>query len=281
MANKSCLYVSHRSRGDNPPGYAARMVFDNFVFPAVQSFGFSNIGSYQHEMETGSISAPIVDDVLRADLVVFDLTDLTSDGYYFIGVRRAAELPSVFIAEADYVISFDFRDFGYVRYQKEQYSPPPRLELTLVEAIRLALETAPRHPRLGIPQRRLSPGEMRTEFAARVQEAADAVRLLRVNSAADIVADLEKVASDLEAVRDDETTTAIGEAGEKILKVLSRISDQLGTIKGSRIVIAGIISVVVGGSGLSALTVYGLTLAFWQGPEIFAKAIDAFAKRRK
>jgi hypothetical protein len=231
-------------------------------------------------METGSIIAPIVDDVLQADLVVFDLTELSSDGYYFVGVRHAAQLPSVFIAEADYVISFDFRESGYVRYQKQQYESP-RLELRLVEAIRLALETTPRPPGLGIPQKRLSPREMRNDLVTRVQEAADAVRLLRINSAADIVADLEKIASDLEALEDAETPSAIREAGEQILKILSRVTDQLATVKGSRVVIAGIIAVVLGGTGLSALTIYTITLAFWQGPETFTKAIDALTKRKK
>ena len=71
------------------------------------------------------------------------------------------------------------------------------------------------------------------------------------------------------------------EAGEKVLKILSRIADQLATVKGSRIIVAGIISFVLGGAGYSASTIYGITLAFWQGPEIFTKAIEVIAKRKK
>src|ERR1700738_3911794 len=115
MANKSCLYISHRGRGDSPPGRVARLVFENLIVPAMRRFpDFSTIGSHQHESEPGSISAPIVEDVLTADLVIVDLSELASDGYYLIGVRYAAQLPTVFIAEADYVISFDFRDFRYI-----------------------------------------------------------------------------------------------------------------------------------------------------------------------
>lgn len=282
MTDKSCLFISHRDHGDSPPGQVAHKVFDNVIVPSVRSFKqFTTIGSHQHEMETGSISTSIVDDVLAADLVIFDLSELSSDGYYLAGARHAAGLPTVFISEAEYVISFDFRDFGHVRYSKHMYEGPPKLELTLVEAIRLALETTPRPPGLGLPQKRLSPVEMRSELAVRVQEAADAVRLLRVNSAADIVADLEKVARDLEAVEDERIPSVIKESGEKVLQILLRIADQLGSVKGSRVVIAGIIAVVLGGTGLSALPIYGLTLAFWQGPEMFAKAIDALTKRKK
>jgi len=36
-----------------------------------------------------------------------------------------------------------------------------------------------------------------------------------------------------------------------------------------------------GGAGYPALTVYGLTLAFFQGPEIFSKAIDTLTKQKK
>jgi hypothetical protein len=36
---------------------------------------------------------------------------------------------------------------------------------------------------------------------------------------------------------------------DKFLKVLSRFADQLGTIRGSRMLISGLISVVIGGAG--------------------------------
>jgi hypothetical protein len=114
-----------------------------------------------------------------------------------------------------------------------------------------------------------------------VQESADALQSLRINSAAEIVASLDKIATDLEAVEDEKTSSAMREAGEKVLKILSRIADQLATVKGSRIIVAGIISFVLGGAGYSAFTIYGVTLAFWQGPEVFTKAIEAIAKRKK
>jgi hypothetical protein len=182
MADKSCLYISHRGRGDSPPGRVARLVFENLVVPAVERVrGFSTMASHQHETEPGSISTPIVEDVLKADLVIFDLSELASDGYYLLGVRNAAQLPTVFIAEAEYVISFDFRDFRYFKYPASAYESR-NVQEDLVRTIKEALETTPRPPGLSLPQKQLSPREMRTELGIRIQDAAEAIRLLRVNS---------------------------------------------------------------------------------------------------
>ena len=130
-------------------------------------------------------------------------------------------------------------------------------------------------------QQRSTPRETRYELASRIEEAADAIQALRINSAGEAVASLRKIASELQAIEDEKTHSAAKDAGEKVLKVLSRIADQLATVKGSRIIVAGIVSLVLGGAGYSGLTIYGLTLAFWQGPEMFAKAIDAMTKRKK
>jgi len=121
----------------------------------------------------------------------------------------------------------------------------------------------------------------KTHQASTLQEAADTIQSLRINSGGDVVASLQKIAADLEAIEDEKTPSAMKEAGEKVLKVLSRIAGQLATVKGSRIIVAGIISLVLDGAGYPGATICGLTLAFWQGPEIFSEAIEAMTKRKK
>ena len=45
--------------------------------------------------------------------------------------------------------------------------------------------------------------------------------------------------------------------------------------------ISGLISVVIGGAGYSAIAAFGMSLAFWEGKEAFLKAIEIFSKRKK
>jgi hypothetical protein len=213
-------------------------------------------------------------------LVIADLTELTSNGFYELGLRHATGLPTVLLAQAGHALPFDHKDFRFViySYRATDDELEQRTREALIEAVRGALNAT---PNLNFPAQTKTSREMRSELASRVQEAAEAIQALRINSTSDVVASLEQIANELEEVNEDRTPTALKDAGEKLLKILSRVADQLATVRGSRIIVAGIISLVLGGAGYSALTIYGLTLAFWQGPEIFSKAIDAMTKQKK
>lgn len=75
---------------------------------------------------------------------------------------------------------------------------------------------------------------------------------MRINSAGKSVASLEKIATDVE---DEEAPSVMKEAGEKVPKILSRVADQLASVRGARVIIAGIISLVAGGAGYPASAV--------------------------
>jgi len=283
MADKTCIYISTLGRGDSPPNDGAEVVFETLVVPAMRSFPDFELTHFQYLPIPGSINEAFLDHVLSADLVIADLTELTSNGFYEIGMRHASQLPCVLLAQNDHPIPFDHKDFRFVVYQYSSTDDEieQRTREALVEAVKDVLQTIPNTPGSHFPTGKASPRETRHELASRIQEAADAIQSLRINSAGDIVASLKKIATDLEAIEDDMTSSAMKEAGEKVLKVLSRIADQLATVKGSRIIVAGIVALVLGGAGYPGATIYGLTLAFWQGPEIFSKAIEAMTKRKK
>jgi hypothetical protein len=198
-------------------------------------------------------------------------------------MRHSTGLPTVLLAQVGHPLPFDHKDFRFVTYLNKGTDDEveQRTREALIEAINSALQTSFATPGPSLPAKKATPRETRHELATRIQESADTLQSLRINSVGDIVASLQKIAADLEAAEDEKTPSAMKEAGEKVLKLLSRIADQLATVRGSRVIVAGIISLVIGGAGYPALTVYGLTLAFWQGPEIFAKAIDALTKNKK
>ncbi|WP_439402871.1 hypothetical protein ACNJYA_11050 [Bradyrhizobium sp. DASA03068] len=268
MAAKNCVYLSTLGTKDAPPTNASEVVFETLVAPVMENFPNFEITHFQSFREPGSINRAFMDHVLAADLVIADVTDLTSDGFYELGVRHATQLPTILLAQDGGHIPFDHKDYRFVVYPYEATDDETeqRAREALAEAIRAVLENPPTSPGSLLPGTDITPREMRHELALRIHDAADALRTLRINSAADVVASLDKIATDLEAIEDEEMPSAIKDAGEKVLKILSRIADQLATVKGSRIIIAGIISLVLGGAGYPGATIYGLTLAFGKGP---------------
>jgi hypothetical protein len=284
MALKRCLYISTFGPGNAPTHNAAEAIYNALVAPVFRiDFPEFEIIRYHSELVHGSISKRVLDDVLTADLVIADLTELTSNGFYELGVRHSTGLPTVLLVQVGHPLPFDHKEFRFVTYliKRTDDEVEQRTREALIEAVKSALQTASAAPGTSIPANKSSPRETCHELATRIQESADALQSLRINSVGDIIASLQKIAADLEAVENEKTPLAMKEAGEKVLKILSRIADQLATVKGSRIIVAGIISLVLGGAGYSAFTIYGITLAFWQGPEVFTKAIKAITKRDK
>lgn len=279
MAPKRCLYISTFGPESAPQNNAAEAIFNVLVAPVFRSnFPDFEIARYNSELIHGAINDQILEEIQTADLVVVDLTELTPNGFYQLGVRHATGLPTVLLAQTGHPLPFDYKDFRFVvySYRATDDEVEQRTREALIEAVRSALTGGPTP---NLPTR--SSREMRIELASRVQEAAEAIQALRINSTSDVVASLEQIAKDLDQVDDEKTPSAMREASEKLLKIISRVADQLATVRGSRIIVAGIISLVLGGAGYSALTIYGLTLAFWQGPEMFSKAIDALTRQPK
>jgi SepF-like predicted cell division protein (DUF552 family) len=278
MANR-CLYISTFGSKSAPHNNAAEAIFNVLVAPVFRvDFPDFEIVRYNSDIVHGQINDQILEEIQTADLVIADLTELTPNGFYELGVRHATGLPIVLLAQTGHPLPFDMKDFRFVvySYNATDDEVEQRTREALIQSVRGALRGG---PALNLPTR--SSREMRNELASRVQEAAEAIQALRINSTADVVASLEQIVQDINKVDDKQTPSAMKDAGEKLLKIISRVADQLATVRGSRIIVAGIISLVLGGAGYSALTIYGLTLAFWQGPEMFSKAIDALTKHRK
>src|ERR1700692_1541744 len=102
---KICVYLSQRDQGDSPPGSAAEVVYETLVLPALENFPNFYKNPRGYIPEPGSISTQILQEVISADLVIADLSELSPSGYYEIGARHSALLPTVLIADEDFVIA--------------------------------------------------------------------------------------------------------------------------------------------------------------------------------
>lgn len=95
------------------------------------------------------------------------------------------------------------------------------------------------------------------------------------------IAELEAIANDLDKVPEDKIGPALQPTVENFLQILVRFSGQLATMRGSRMLISGVISAVLGGAGFSAAAVFALSLAFWEGKEAFLKAFEKHGKSKR
>ncbi|MEX2129101.1 MAG: hypothetical protein WD871_12790 [Xanthobacteraceae bacterium] len=282
MAIRTCIYISQRDQGESPPGINAEAVYETLVLPVMEHFPEFRMNPRGYIHETGEISAQLLKEIAEADLVIADLTELSASGYFELGARYAAGLPTVLIGDVDYVMPFNAREFELVRYPFVQSPGIAGDEETieaLVNAIREALDIDPERPSsMRVPMKK-TPKERRYELADRIEAAADVIRLIGSNSASRAIVELEAIAEELKSVPDAETPTALREAADRALKVLLQIMDQLATARGSRMAISGTIALIVGGAGWPAVTALGLGLAFWEGKEAFAKALEKFANK--
>ena len=117
MATKRSLYISTFGLGDAPPSNAAEQIFERLVLPVVRNnFPEFEAVNYRLERMHGTINEQVLDDLLAAELVIADLTELTVNGFYELGIRHAAQLPTVLMMQAGHPLPFDHKDFRFVTY---------------------------------------------------------------------------------------------------------------------------------------------------------------------
>ena len=69
-------------------------------------FGY-DVKRADEDADPGMISDRVVSDIIHADLVVADLTDLNANAFYELGIRHSTEKPTIHVAKAGTVLPFD------------------------------------------------------------------------------------------------------------------------------------------------------------------------------
>src|SRR5580698_5127591 len=104
---KRCLYISTFGPQNAPKNNAAEAIFNVLVAPVFRSdFPDFEVVRYNSEIIHGPINEQILEDIQTADLVVADMTELTTNGFYELGVRHATGLPTVLLAQTGHAIPF-------------------------------------------------------------------------------------------------------------------------------------------------------------------------------
>jgi hypothetical protein len=69
-------------------------------------FGYS-VKRADEDADPGMIGDRVISDIINAELVVADLTDLNANAFYELGIRHSIEKPTIHIARAGTVLPFD------------------------------------------------------------------------------------------------------------------------------------------------------------------------------
>lgn len=274
MAAKVCRFICDRSSNDSPPWDMAVDIYENFIQPVVTShFPDFTVELFSYQ-DTPGLSEPFLDDLLSVDLVIADITSLNQHAYFELGVRQQSGKPLVLIADEEHTVSLRPTDLRFVpyRYDVNGFAADGKSAEDLVTSIEHALANARTDNQIKPTK------QSKSNLVTRLHEAAEAIRLLRINSAAETASELETIANELSSAADDAIANAIDVTLDAFLKILSRLADQLASVRGSRMLISGIMSVVLGGTGLPAVAAFGIGLAFWEGKEVFLKALERYGR---
>jgi len=69
-------------------------------------FGYA-VKRADEDADPGMISDRVVSDIIHADLVIADLTDLNANAFYELGIRHSTEKPTIHVAKAGTLLPFD------------------------------------------------------------------------------------------------------------------------------------------------------------------------------
>ena len=281
MAEKSKVkihFICEAENDDSPPRPIIEEIARQLVEPAIPPGIDYQLDRGDFRSEPGSLDHYTIDMMASDDLVIVDLSDLADTACFVLGARAYKGLPIVYICDETYPIRRDLRNERIIRYSMED------LELSVLqlrEEIEYALAEGyePGNAALQVPIVPLPPREMRLELANRIEATAEIIRILRINSVSESVDELIAISEELKKLPEDNDPSRLREAGDKALKVIFSLLEELSTQPGARMAITGALSLIVGGTGTSGATAFSAGLAFWYGKDVFTKFINAWGKR--
>jgi hypothetical protein len=139
----TCFYITPIGAPDSEARKHANLFLESIVEPAIKTVGLSVVRADQID-KPGVITRQIIEYILRARLVVADLSFSNANVFYELALRHAARLPIVQIIRHGDAIPFDINQMRTITIDnRDIYTLLPNVELyksELASQARRALE---------------------------------------------------------------------------------------------------------------------------------------------
>ncbi|MDG6904413.1 MAG: hypothetical protein JRN20_01355 [Nitrososphaerota archaeon] len=114
--------------------------FEQFLKPLIDSYG---LDAYRSAPLRGDILRKIITDLVRAPIVVADLTDHNPNVFWELGVRQSFKNGTITIAQEGTKLPFDISNKGTLFYYPQDHVKMPKFQANLKQAILDALSSDP------------------------------------------------------------------------------------------------------------------------------------------
>jgi hypothetical protein len=105
---KLCFIIGPIGKPGTPERKHADLLLHSVIKHVLEDkeFGYK-VRRADEDADPGMIGDRMISDLIHADLVVVDLTDLNANAFYELGIRHATEKPTIHIAKAGTILPFD------------------------------------------------------------------------------------------------------------------------------------------------------------------------------
>lgn len=114
---KTCFVASPIGEDNSDMRRRSNQLFNEIIIPACSKHGVTPIRSDQ-KFDNDKINDTILNELLRSDLVIADLTDNNPNVFFEVGYRQALEkeIIHIYLANADYKLPFDVYNIRAIPY---------------------------------------------------------------------------------------------------------------------------------------------------------------------